>query len=82
MRKYKNNIPIITKQEFKNLEYNNKYGYVENDLPEDCVGRKFWYNNTLYGLEYRDGCFYPFLIFLENDKTIIPTNRLSFGIFQ
>lgn len=82
MRKYIENIPIITKQEFKNLEYNKKYGYVEKDLPEDCFGRKFFYNGTFYGLEYRSGCFCPFLIFLNNSKSEIPSNRISLGIFQ
>ena len=85
MREYINNIPIITKQEFKNLVYNPKYGYVEADLPEDIsLSRKFYIKNSkdLYGLEYKSGCFYPFLIFLKNEKQEIPKNRLSLGIFQ
>ena len=75
-------IPIISKEEFKNLKQHKKYKYVEGDLPDDICGSKFIYNSTIFGLEYRDGCFHPFLEILQTNTQHISRGRICMGIFE
>ena len=72
---------------YKQLDIDKKFGYIQGDYDNKCI---FKVGDNIGIIKYKDGCFYPFLYWLNENQYsaylqgnhFLNNPMMSMGIFQ